>query len=53
MGSSHNVPDPNIILSMDLDREYYIAGQEVHGCVFLEAKCQRAYSALQILVMGE
>lgn len=33
--------DSKLDLWMELDRDYYISGQDVHGCVFINAKEHR------------
>lgn len=52
MGSSYH-KDEKVEIFMDINREYYVAGQEVHGCAYLDVKEQRSYSCMQILVNGQ
>lgn len=52
MGGSGFSKDKNIDVYMDLDRKYYVAGQQVHGCAYLDVRQQSSYVAMQIVVAG-
>lgn len=45
--------DSNILLYMNLTKQYYIAGDYVEGQIYLDAKIDRQYSNLCIRLQGD
>ena len=52
MGSSH-VKDPNIELFVESNKQYYVAGEYVEGCEYLNAKATcNNYAGITLYVLG-
>lgn len=52
MGSSQN-KDEFVDLYMEVNRPYYVAGDTVEGCVYINAKATRNYKNLVIRLRGD
>lgn len=44
--------DDQLDLYMELSKQAYVAGEYVEGCVYIDARVRRAYSALRIKLVG-
>ena len=52
MGSSQ-VKDEQIDIYMEVHKEFYMAGEQVKGIIFLNAKSSRQYSNLVLRLVGD
>ena len=52
MGSSFT-KDSNVTIFMNVNKQYYVAGEFIEGEIYLDVKADRPYSNLLLFIIGD